>query len=193
MTADFELNLPRLMISGKPIAPASRVNMASGRFSWQRGGAHGRPSLAKTNGGAGWRDKGRVSVRHSGIGREVQSLGNSLATVIRQQLGSRVHFRLLGGWEIPTRRSAVAEVYPALWNRSFPRGDRTNDQHDAFSVAAWLSRADTDGTLATFFAATPIASSYLITKCLVWPITTSAIISSNLLTARMQMGIVSCF
>jgi hypothetical protein len=48
-------------------------------------------------------------------------------------------------------RSAVAEVYPALWNRSFPRGNRTNNQHDAFSVAAWLSRADRDGSLAVLF------------------------------------------
>jgi hypothetical protein len=69
---------------------------------------------------------------------------------MRQRLASRVHFWPFDGWKIPTGRSAVAEVYPALWNRSFPRGDRTQDQHDAFSVAAWLSRADRDGTLAMF-------------------------------------------
>jgi hypothetical protein len=38
--------------------------------------------------------------------------------------------------------------HPALWNRSFAKEDRTSDQHDAFSVAAWLSRADRDGSLA---------------------------------------------
>jgi hypothetical protein len=69
---------------------------------------------------------------------------------MRQQLGSRVHFWPFYGWNIPKGRSAIAEVYPALWNRSFPRANRTGDQHDAFSVAAWLSRADKDGTLATF-------------------------------------------
>ena len=45
---------------------------------------------------------------------------------------------------------AIAEVYPALWNRSFAREDRTGDEHDAFSVAVWLSRADRDGSLAAF-------------------------------------------
>ncbi len=69
---------------------------------------------------------------------------------IRQRLGSRVHFWPFDGWDIPTGHSAVAEVYPALWRRSFPQENRTADQHDAFSVAAWLSRADRDGTLAAF-------------------------------------------
>jgi len=67
---------------------------------------------------------------------------------IRQRLGARVHFWPFDGWDIPAGRSAIAEVYPALWSRSFARGDRTPDQHDAFSIAAWLSIADRDGRLA---------------------------------------------
>jgi hypothetical protein len=59
---------------------------------------------------------------------------------IRQRLGSRVHFWPFDGWEIPAGRSAIAEVYPASWSRSFANGDRTGDQHDAYSIAAWLSR-----------------------------------------------------
>ena len=47
-------------------------------------------------------------------------------------------------------RVAITEVYPALWSRSFARADRTRDQHDAYSIAAWLSRADQDDTLAAF-------------------------------------------
>jgi len=66
---------------------------------------------------------------------------------IRNQVGSRVHFWPFDGWDIPEGRSAIAEVYPALWSRGFSRNDRTSDQHDAYSVAAWLSRADRDGTL----------------------------------------------
>ena len=69
---------------------------------------------------------------------------------LRQQLGSRVHFWPFDGWEIPTGRSAVAEVYPSLWSRSFAREGRTVDQHDAYSVAAWMRRSDLDGTLAGF-------------------------------------------
>jgi hypothetical protein len=69
---------------------------------------------------------------------------------IRQRLGSRVHFWPFDGWEIPAGRSAIAEVYPALWSSTFDREDRTADQHDAYCIAAWLSRADWNGTLATF-------------------------------------------
>ncbi len=69
---------------------------------------------------------------------------------LRRRLGNRVHFWPFDGWEFPSGRSVVAEVYPALWNRGFPREGRTPDQHDAYSVATWLQRADLDGTLAGF-------------------------------------------
>ncbi len=69
---------------------------------------------------------------------------------IRQRLGPRVHFWPFDGWVIPAGRTAIAEVYPALWSREFDRADRSSDQHDAYSIAAWLSRADRDGSLARF-------------------------------------------
>jgi hypothetical protein len=69
---------------------------------------------------------------------------------IRQRLGQRVHFWPFDGWDIPARRSAIAEVYPALWSRRFANEGRTADQHDAFCIAVWLSRADRDGTLGGF-------------------------------------------
>ncbi|MDA0231393.1 MAG: hypothetical protein O3B21_14565, partial [Proteobacteria bacterium] len=67
---------------------------------------------------------------------------------IRQHIGARVHFWPFDGWNIPAGRSAIAEVYPALWSRGFAREDRTGDQHDAFAIAAWLWCADRDGSLA---------------------------------------------
>jgi hypothetical protein len=67
---------------------------------------------------------------------------------IRDQLGKRVHFWPFDGWDVPAGRSAIAEAYPALWSRNFAVEDRTPDQHDAFSIAAWLSRADQNGRLA---------------------------------------------
>ncbi|MBF0268806.1 MAG: hypothetical protein HQL44_09445 [Alphaproteobacteria bacterium] len=70
---------------------------------------------------------------------------------IRRHFGARVHFWPFDGWEIPAGRSAIAEVYPALWNRSFACEDRTPDQHDAFTIAARLSHADRNGTLAELF------------------------------------------
>ena len=69
---------------------------------------------------------------------------------IRQRLGERVHFWPFDGWDIPAGRSAVTEVYPALCSRSFVRADRNGDQHEAYSIAAWLCRADRDGSLAAF-------------------------------------------
>lgn len=70
---------------------------------------------------------------------------------IRQQLGARVHFWPFDGWEISQGRSAVVEVYPSLWSRSFPKQDRTSDQHDAYSVANWLAQTDRRGELVSYF------------------------------------------
>ena len=47
--------------------------------------------------------------------------------------------RSTGGTFLP---SAIAEVYLSVWSRSFTSEDRTADQHDAFSVARWLSGAE---------------------------------------------------
>ena len=69
---------------------------------------------------------------------------------IRNKLGESVHFWPFGGWDIPAGRSAIAEVYPALWSRDFAPEGRTSDQHDAYSTAAWLSQADRDGRLGDF-------------------------------------------
>jgi hypothetical protein len=69
---------------------------------------------------------------------------------LRHRLGAKVHFWPFDGWVIPYGRSAIAEVYPALWSRGIARGDRTADQHDAFSIAAWLAAADRNGSLSGF-------------------------------------------
>jgi hypothetical protein len=70
---------------------------------------------------------------------------------LRQRLNERVHFWPFGGWEIRAGRSVVAEVYPRLWSGSFSREQRTSDQHDAYSVTAWMRKADVDGALIQFF------------------------------------------
>jgi hypothetical protein len=73
---------------------------------------------------------------------------------LRRQLGDRVHFWPFEGWNIPRGRSAVVEVYPALWKHAFPTECRTPDQHDAYAVAAWLRQADLDDRLQGFL--TPV-------------------------------------
>jgi hypothetical protein len=69
---------------------------------------------------------------------------------IRRRLGERAHFWPFDGWNIPAGRSAVVEVYPSLWSGNFAREERNGDQHDAYSAAAWMRRADLDGSLAAF-------------------------------------------
>jgi hypothetical protein len=66
---------------------------------------------------------------------------------LRQQLGERVHFWPFDGWEIPCGKSAIVEAYPALWKNVYPREDRTSDQHDAFTIAAYLCQADRENRL----------------------------------------------
>jgi hypothetical protein len=70
--------------------------------------------------------------------------------IIRQKLGPKVHFWPFDGWEIPSGRSTIAEVYPALWRCNFPRARRTDDQHDAYCAAEWLRLADRRGSLIGF-------------------------------------------
>jgi hypothetical protein len=70
---------------------------------------------------------------------------------LRSKLGPQVHFWPLNGWEVPTGRSVLAEVYPSLWSKGFPKEGRTSDQHDAFVISAWLRQVDGDGTLNDFF------------------------------------------
>ena len=71
---------------------------------------------------------------------------------LRKNVTPRPHFWPFDGWEIPPGRSAIVEVYPALWTRRMPRDARDPDQHAAYSAAAWLSRHDQAGTLTRYLA-----------------------------------------
>ncbi|MGH9658632.1 MAG: hypothetical protein ACRD96_08815 [Bryobacteraceae bacterium] len=71
---------------------------------------------------------------------------------LRQRLAGEVHFWPFDGWHIPAERSAIVEVYPALWSHSFSREDRDAHQHDAYSIAAWLRDVDDKGSLQTFLS-----------------------------------------
>jgi hypothetical protein len=70
---------------------------------------------------------------------------------LRRQCGNKVHFWPFDGWDAPQGRSVVVEVYPSLWMKRFPREDRNVHQHAAYSVAAWLHRADVNGSVQQFF------------------------------------------
>lgn len=66
---------------------------------------------------------------------------------IRRELGGQIHFWPFDGWTPPPGRSVIAEIYPALWSRTWPAGDRDSHQHDAWSSARWMRERDADGTL----------------------------------------------
>jgi hypothetical protein len=115
---------------------------------------------AARTGDTHWRRRVEVlarakSVFHFGVSGQVAPAthaGLPWLRYLRQRLGVRVHFWPFDGWEIAPGRSAIAEVYPRLWSGRFPRGDRTGDQYDAYSVAAWLRESDLGGTLAGFLS-----------------------------------------
>jgi hypothetical protein len=66
---------------------------------------------------------------------------------LRREVGNRVHFWPFDGWHIPPGKSAILEVYPALWRHAYPAAGRTPDQHDAFTIATGLAEADRSGRL----------------------------------------------
>jgi hypothetical protein len=58
-----------------------------------------------------------------------------------------IHFWPFDGWKITEGKSVIAEVYPSLWTRRFPKEDRDGDEQAAYAVAAWLQRADLNDSL----------------------------------------------
>ena len=122
-----------------------------------RDGLHG--NGADRSGNARWR---RLTEERAGAAKSVfhfdvpgsvaksTHAGIPWLLYLRRQLGERAHFWPFDGWQIPAGRSAMVEVYPALWKHAFAANGRTVDQHDAYSVAAWLRQADLDGQLARF-------------------------------------------
>jgi hypothetical protein len=69
---------------------------------------------------------------------------------IRNNCKGHIHFWPFEGWSIPEGASVVAEVYPSLWTRRFPKEKRDADRQAAYAVAAWLQRTDLDGSLVQF-------------------------------------------
>ena len=70
---------------------------------------------------------------------------------LRQKLGLQIHFWPFDGWMPVQGQSVIAEVYPALWSRSFPTEGRNSHQHDAYSAARWMQESDASGRLGFHF------------------------------------------
>ncbi len=87
---------------------------------------------------------------------------------LRQKLEGKVHFWPFDGWKIPAGKSALVEVYPSLWSKSFPREERTPDQQDAYAVAAWLRQADLEGNLNKFLKPSLLPGQYPVAEVEGW-------------------------
>jgi len=100
------------------------------------------------------RVKGPKSVFHFDVPGSVAKsshAGIPWLRYIRQQVKGRVHFWPYDGWKVSEGSSVIAEIYPSLWSRDYPKDDRTPDQQDAYAVAAWLQDTDQSGKLAEYF------------------------------------------
>ena len=53
---------------------------------------------------------------------------------IRNEVHNKVHFWPFVGWSIPDGKSVIAEIYPPIFKKRYPKEDRTGDQQDAYSV-----------------------------------------------------------
>jgi hypothetical protein len=68
------------------------------------------------------------------------------STEVRRQ----THFWPFEGFEVPAGKSLVVEAYPSLYRRRYRKAERTADEQDAWSVAAWLQEADRRGSLENY-------------------------------------------
>jgi len=70
---------------------------------------------------------------------------------IRQEVGNKVHFWPFDGWTVAKGRSVIAEVYPSLVRRRYPKDGRTEHQQEAYAVARWLTEFDKRKILDRYF------------------------------------------
>ena len=63
----------------------------------------------------------------------------------------QLHFWPYDGWQIPAGRSVVAEVYPSIFRKRYPRKSRSCDQQDAYAVCQWLREMNSAGRLSQYF------------------------------------------
>jgi hypothetical protein len=122
-----------------------------------RDGLHG--DCAARSGNSRWRRLTEVRCRAKSVfhfdvqGSVAKSTHAGLPWLrhLLQQLGEHVHFWPFDGWTPPPGRSVIAEVYPALWSRTYPNEDHNPHQHDAYSVARWMQLTDAADALPVHF------------------------------------------
>ena len=59
-----------------------------------------------------------------------------------RQAGEDVHIWPFQGFEVPAGKSVVAEVSPDYFRNRFPAEEHRPEEHDAYSICAWLQERD---------------------------------------------------
>lgn len=114
---------------------------------------------ALRSGRATWRRRAEVRARAKSVfhydvpGSVAKSTHSGLPWLraLRRELGGQVHFWPYDGWIPAAGKSVVLEAYPSLHSQEFLRSKRTPDQHDAFTIAAWMRQEDRNGRLRKYF------------------------------------------
>lgn len=70
---------------------------------------------------------------------------------IRNEVGDKIHVWPFDGWDVPDGKSVIAEIYPSIFRKRYPKDDRSGDQHDAYCVARWLTESNERGLLERYF------------------------------------------
>lgn len=70
---------------------------------------------------------------------------------LRNKFAHQLHCWPFDGWYVPSDKSVIAEVYPSLFRRRYPREGRAVDQQDAYGVSRWLMEMNRDNYLRDFF------------------------------------------
>ena len=87
---------------------------------------------------------------HGAMG-QISWAGIPWLAYIREKVGDKVHFWPFDGWTPPEDKSVIAEVSPFMFSRQYPKEGRTPQEHDAFSVACWLSDMNSSDRLEAYF------------------------------------------
>ena len=111
------------------------------------------------NGNSRWRRRSEAlcrakSVFHFDVPGSVAKSTHAGIPWLRQirRANRGIFFWPFDGWSIPSGRPVIVEAYPALWSRMYPQEDRTDHQHDAYTIAAHFRNLDEGGSLHAFFS-----------------------------------------
>ncbi|MBF0422568.1 MAG: hypothetical protein HQL73_06215 [Magnetococcales bacterium] len=70
---------------------------------------------------------------------------------LREECGERLHFWPFDGWVPEEGKNVIAEMYPSIFRRRYPKKTRTGDQQDAYAIARWLQETASRGSLDHYF------------------------------------------